>query len=74
MLCGQSDQVRRLADLPTEDQLQPQLSERFIEQEVEVLSRPSRQRELVAGPEAALAESAGRIGALVLQRVETVNS
>ena len=80
VLCGRGDLVRRLAGLPTEGQRQLQLSKRFIEREVATLNRPSRRREPVAAdpvpeatPEDVLAELAGRIGALVLQRVETVH-
>ena len=81
-MCSASrgDLVQRLAGLPTEGQRQLQLSKRFIEREVATLSRPSRRREPVevepapeAAPEDVLAELAGRIGALVLQRVETVH-
>jgi len=39
VLCGQGNDVQRLANLPDEQEAQPQLGKRFIRQEVEALSR-----------------------------------
>ena len=43
------DLVQRLANLPTEDQLQGQLSSRYIKQEVTALSWPTAAAAVVAG-------------------------
>ena len=68
---GQADLAERLVDLPKEDELQPQLSRRYIKREVEVLSRAP------AGETPTPAEEPqsvhGRAGALTFQRVDTVN-
>ena len=72
MLVGQGELVQRLVSLPKDDELQPQLNSRYIKQEMAVLSRSSA----AADPEPAEASSPsvkGRVGALVLERVETVN-
>ena len=69
---GGVDLAQRLANLPKEDELQTHLSRRYIKQEVAVLSRPSAE----VSPEPAEDSSPsmkGRVGALVLERVETVN-
>ncbi len=77
---GQGNDVQRLANLPDEQEMYLQLSKRFIQREVATLSRPSSQGESVspepateASPEEVLPKVAGRVGALVLERVETVN-
>ena len=71
LLFGQPDLARRLADLPREDELQDHLKRRYIQQEVEVLSRAP------AGETPAPAEEPqsvnGRAGALTFQQVGTVN-
>ena len=68
---GQADLAQRLVDLPKEDELQTQLSRRYIKREVEVLSRAP------AGETPTPAEEPqsvhGRAGALTFQRVDTVN-
>ena len=68
---GQADPAQRLVDLPKEDELQPQLSRRYIKREVEVLSRAP------AGETPTPAEEAqtvnGRTGALTFRHVDTVN-
>ncbi len=72
MLVGQGELVQRLVSLPKDDELQPQLNSRFIKQEMAVLSRSSA----AADPEPAETSSPsvkGRVGVLVLERVETVN-
>ena len=72
LLFGKIDLVQRLANLPTEGQLQGQLSSRYIEQEVATLSRPS-----TAAMEQEPAKTShpvkGRVGALILEQVGTVN-
>ena len=68
---GQADLAQRLVDLPKEDELQTHLSRRYIQREVEVLSRapagetptPDEEPQSVNGP----------AGALTFQRVDTVN-
>ncbi len=67
---GQVDLVQRLVDLPKEKQLQTQLSGRYIKQELAVLSHAS-----VVEPEPAEEPEpvSGRIGALNIGRVETMN-
>ena len=79
-LCGQGNDVQRLINLPEEEEARPQLSKWFIEREVATLSRPaSRAAPDPAEPVAEeLAEESpqgpsGQTGALVIQRVETVN-
>ena len=68
---GQADLAQRLVDLPKEDELQPQLSRRYIKREVEVLSRAP------AGETPTPAEEPqsvnGRTGALTFRHVDTVN-
>ena len=79
-LCGEGNDVQRLINLPEVEEARSQLSKRFIEREVATLSRPSSR----AAPDPAepvaeeLAEESpqgpsGQTGALVIQRVETVN-
>lgn len=71
LLFGQVDLVPILADLPREEELQTQLSRRYIEREMAALCRASA----ALAPEPAETSSAvkGRAGALVIERVETVN-
>ena len=68
---GQADLAKRLVDLPKADELQPQLSRRYIKREVEVLSRAP------AGETPTPAEEPqsvnGRTGALTFGRVDNVN-
>ena len=80
VLCGQGNEVQRLVNLPDEQEAYLQFERRFIEREVAALSRPSSLGEAVLAeaaeeelPEEALPEVAGRTGALVLERAETVN-
>ena len=66
------DLVQRLVNLPKDNELQTHLSHRYIKQEVAALSRPSA----TVAPEPAEISSPsvkGRAGALVLERVQTVN-
>ena len=68
---GRDELVQRLADLPKDDELQTQLSGRYIKKEVAALSRSSA---AVTAPSEDVSPSVkGRVGALVLERVETVN-
>ena len=68
---GQSDLARRLANLPKDDELQTHLSRRFIQREVEALSRaPSVETPMPAGEPQSVN---GRAGALTFQQVDTVN-
>ena len=67
---GQVDLVERLVNLPKENELQTQLNGRYIEREVAVLSRaPDVERPAGEVPPSV----AVRDGALVLERVDTVN-
>ena len=71
-LCfGQVDLVQRLAGFPREDERQSHLSAGYIRREVAALSRSSD----AASPEPAEVSSPvkGRVGTLVIERVETVN-
>ena len=72
LLFGQVDLPQRLARLPREKELQPQLNRRFIEREVAVLSRPSGTK---AEPQPAEVSEpvSGRAGAMNIGRVETMN-
>ena len=63
---GQDDLVQRLVNLPDEEQLQPQLSSRYIQKEVEALSRSAAPKALT--PELELGD-----GRLVIQHVDVVN-
>ena len=68
---GRDALVQRLADLPKDDELQTHLSGRYIKKEVAALSRSSA---AVTAPSEDVSPSVkGRVGALVLERVETVN-
>lgn len=67
---GQDDAIQRLVNLPDEEQLQPQLSSRYIQQEVAALSRASA-AEPAAEPETASLEIGG--GRLVIQHADVVN-
>ena len=70
-LFGQGELVQRLVKLPDDEELQTKLSGRYIKKEVELLSRTSA---AVATPAAEVPPSVqGRVGALVLGRVETAN-
>ena len=68
---GQVDLAQRLVKLPKEDELQTQLSARYIKREVAALSRSSAE----VSPEPAETSSPvkGRVGALSIERVETMN-
>ena len=72
-LCfGEIDLVQRLLNLPKNDELQTQINRRYIKQEMAALSRSS----VALSPESVEDSSPsvkGRVGALVLERVETVN-
>ena len=71
VLFRQGELVQRLADFPKEDELQTHLSGRYIKKEVAALSRSSA---AVTAPSEDVSPSVkGRVGALVLERVETVN-
>ena len=68
---GQADLGQRLVDLPKADELQTHLSRRYINREVEVLSRAPA---VETPPPAEEPQSVnGRAGALTFQRVDTVN-
>ena len=71
VLFDEVDLVQRLVSLPKDDELQTHLSRRYIKQEVSVLSRSSA----AVSPEPAETSSPvkERVGALVIERVETVN-
>ena len=71
-ICGRSDLAERLLKLPKDHELRPEFNGQYIEQEVAVLSRSSA----AVDPEPAEESSPsvkGRVGALILERVETVN-
>ena len=72
-LCfGEIDLVQRLVNLPKNDELQTHRNRRYIKQEMAALSRSS----VALSPESVEDSSPsvkGRVGALVLERVETVN-
>ena len=71
MLFRRGDLVQRLLKLPDDEELQTQLSSRYIKREVAVLNRVSAAS---AAPSADTAPSVeGRVGALVLQRVKAAN-
>ena len=72
VLFDEVDLVQRLVNLPKGDELQTHLSRRYIKQEVSVLSRASS---AAVSPEPAETSSPvkERVGALVIERVETVN-
>ena len=68
---GQADLAQRLVDLPKADELQTQLSRRYIKREVEVLSRAPAGE---TPPPAEEPQSVhGRAGALTFRHVDTVN-
>ena len=68
---GQIDLAQKLVDLPNDDELQTHLSRRYIQREVEVLSRAPAGE---TPPPAEEPQSVnGRAGALTFQRVDTVN-
>ena len=68
---GKADLAQRLVDLPKADELQPQLSRRYIKREVEVLSRTPA---VETPPPAEEAQTVnGRTGALTFRHVDTVN-
>ena len=72
LLFGQADLAQRLVHLPNEEELQTQLSRRYIQREVKALSRATA----VETPAPAREEPQpvnGRAGALTFQRVDTVN-
>jgi len=72
LLFGQVDLERALANLPKEEEMQTQLSLQYIEREIAALSRPA----VALVPEPAQDQAPavkGRVGVLVLERVETVN-
>ena len=72
-LFGRGDLVQRLVKLPDDKELQPQLNDGYIKQEITALSRASTAG-AAAAPEAEAPPSVkGRVGALVLERVEIVN-
>ena len=68
---GQVDLAQQLVNLPKDDELQTHLSRRYINKEVEVLSRAPAGE---APPSAEEPQAInGRAGALTFQRVDTVN-
>lgn len=70
-LCfGEVDLAQRLVNLPREDQLQTQLSRRYVEREVAALSRSAAAEEATAPETAALEIGDGR---LVVQHADVVN-
>ena len=72
LLFGQADLAQRLVHLPKERQLQTHLSRRYIQRDVEVLSRaPAVETPAPAGEEPQSVN--GRAGALTFQHVDTVN-
>ena len=71
MLFGQAGLAQRLANLPKEEEVQAQLSRRFIQREVEALS-PAPAAEAPA-PDGETQPPNGRAGALIFQHVDTVN-
>ena len=71
-LFGQGELVPRLVKLPDDRELQPQLNSRYIQKEVTALSRSSAAAD-PAPAEASSPSVKGRVGALILERVETVN-
>ena len=74
-LFGRGDLVQRLVKLPDSKELQPQLNDGYIKQEITALSRASTATAGAAAPPEAEAPPSvkGRVGALVLERVEIVN-
>ena len=68
---GQADFAQWMVDLPKGDELQTQLSRRYIKQEVEVLSRAPAVEAPAPAEESQSVN--GRAGALTFQRVEIVN-
>ena len=68
---GQADLAQRLVDLPKEDELRPQLSRSYIQQEVGILSRAPAGESPT--PDEELQSVNGRAGALTFQHVDTVN-
>ena len=66
---GQDEVVQRLANLPDEEQLQPQLGSRYIQKEVAVLSRSSAAES--TAPEAAVLDIGD--GRMVIQHADVVN-
>ena len=74
-LFGRGDLLQRLVKLPDSKELQPQLNDGYIKQEITALSRASTATAGAAAPPEAEAPPSvkGRVGALVLERVEIVN-
>ena len=71
LLFGQADLAQRLVNLPKGDELQTHLSRRYIQREVEALSRdPAVDTQTPAGEPQPVN---GRAGALTFQQVDTVN-
>ena len=71
-LFGQTELPQRLVRLPKDAELQPKLSRRYIKQEVAALNRSAAAVDPEPSEDSAPAVK-GRVGALVLERVETVN-
>ena len=70
-LFGPGELVQRLVEFPDDEERQTQLNGRYIRKEVGLLSQTSA---VVAAPAAEVPPSVkGQVGALVLERVETVN-
>lgn len=68
---GQAGLAQRLANLPKEEEVQAHLNRRYIQREVEALSRaPAAEAPAPAGEPQLLN---GRAGALTFQQVDTVN-
>ena len=71
MLFGQAGLAQRLANLPNDKEVQAQLSRRFIQREVEALSRAPAAE--TPAPDGEPQPPNGRAGALIFQQVDTVN-
>ena len=71
LLFGKVDLVQRLANLPKGDEVQTQLSAHYIKREVAALSGPAA----AVDPEPAegVGPVSGRVGAMPIGRVETMN-
>ena len=71
VIFGQAELAQQLVNLPKGDQLQPHLSQQYINREVEVLSRAPAVE--TPTPDEEPQPVNGRAGALTFQQVDTVN-
>ena len=71
VIFGQAELAQQLVNLPKDDQLQSQLSQQYINREVEVLSRAPAVE--TPTPDEEPQSVNGRAGALTFQYVDTVN-